>query len=199
MIGIVGDAELDEGNVYECLLESDKLGIRNAWWIVDYNRQSLDKALPEEHFRWATKYPPLAIKQHQHPRIYRDNHTTTTTTTAAVTSAAGSRSLTIVSRCRGIDRLFRSYGYNVITAKYGKQLKAAFKDGPAGKLLKKWVNQTDNNAYSALTFQGGAAFRKRMLKDIKDAEFKEYLAKYNDEELFELITNLGDERRFDAD
>ena len=77
MIGIVGDAELDEGNVYECLLESMKLGIRhahpapriprhppshsgepshgplgrNAWWIVDYNRQSLDKALPEEHFR----------------------------------------------------------------------------------------------------------------------------------------------------
>ena len=28
-----------------------------------------------------------------------------------------------------------------------------FQDGPGGKMLKKWVNQTDNNAYSALTFQ----------------------------------------------
>jgi pyruvate dehydrogenase E1 component len=43
MIALVGDAELDEGNVYESLLESAKLGVRNNWWIVDYNRQSLDK------------------------------------------------------------------------------------------------------------------------------------------------------------
>src|ERR687892_683663 len=38
----LGVAELDEGNVYEALIEAYKHDIRNCWWIVDYNRQSLD-------------------------------------------------------------------------------------------------------------------------------------------------------------
>ena len=42
MIALVGDAELDEGNIFEALLEGWKQGLRNCWWIVDYNRQSLD-------------------------------------------------------------------------------------------------------------------------------------------------------------
>ena len=42
MVALVGDAELDEGNIYEALLEGWKHGLRNFWWIVDYNRQSLD-------------------------------------------------------------------------------------------------------------------------------------------------------------
>jgi pyruvate dehydrogenase E1 component len=42
MIALMGDAELDEGNIYECLIEGYKHNIRNCWWIVDYNRQSLD-------------------------------------------------------------------------------------------------------------------------------------------------------------
>ena len=47
MIAMVGDAELDEGNIYECLLEGWKHGLRNTWWIVDYNRQSLDGVVHE--------------------------------------------------------------------------------------------------------------------------------------------------------
>ena len=47
MIAIVGDAELDEGNVFECLQEAWKHDLRNCWWIVDYNRQSLDGVVPE--------------------------------------------------------------------------------------------------------------------------------------------------------
>ncbi len=42
MIALLGDAELDEGNIYEALLEGAKHDLRNCWWIVDYNRQSLD-------------------------------------------------------------------------------------------------------------------------------------------------------------
>ena len=42
MISIFGDAELDEGNVYEALLEGAKHELENCWWIIDYNRQSLD-------------------------------------------------------------------------------------------------------------------------------------------------------------
>jgi pyruvate dehydrogenase E1 component len=42
MIALLGDAELDEGNIYEALLEGAKHDLRHCWWIVDYNRQSLD-------------------------------------------------------------------------------------------------------------------------------------------------------------
>ena len=45
MIALVGDAELDEGNVYECLQEGWKNDLRNTWWIIDYNRQSLDSVV----------------------------------------------------------------------------------------------------------------------------------------------------------
>ena len=46
MIALVGDAEMDEGNIFEALLEGWKHGVRNTWWIVDYNRQSLDAVDP---------------------------------------------------------------------------------------------------------------------------------------------------------
>jgi len=47
MIALVGDAEMDEGNIFEALLEGWKHGLRNTWWIVDYNRQSLDAVVRE--------------------------------------------------------------------------------------------------------------------------------------------------------
>ncbi len=51
MIALMGDAELDEGNIYECLIEAYKHDIRNCWWIVDYNRQSLDATTADRMFR----------------------------------------------------------------------------------------------------------------------------------------------------
>ncbi|HEX8579606.1 MAG TPA: transketolase [Allosphingosinicella sp.] len=50
-VALMGDAELDEGNIYECLIEAYKHDIRNCWWIVDYNRQSLDHTTAERMFR----------------------------------------------------------------------------------------------------------------------------------------------------
>ncbi len=51
MVALVGDAELDEGNVYECLQEGWKNDLRNTWWIIDYNRQSLDGIVHEGLFQ----------------------------------------------------------------------------------------------------------------------------------------------------
>ncbi len=51
MVALVGDAELDEGNVYECLQEGWKNGLHNTWWIIDYNRQSLDGIVREGLFQ----------------------------------------------------------------------------------------------------------------------------------------------------
>jgi len=49
-VALIGDAELDEGNIYECLIEGYKHDIRNCWWIVDYNRQSLDATSADRMF-----------------------------------------------------------------------------------------------------------------------------------------------------
>src|ERR671934_1451808 len=47
-IAIVGDAELDEGNVWEAIGDETIRGTRlgNVLWIVDLNRQSLDRVIP---------------------------------------------------------------------------------------------------------------------------------------------------------
>ncbi len=50
MIALVGDAELDEGNVFEALLEGWKHDLANCWWIIDYNRQSLDSVVTDALF-----------------------------------------------------------------------------------------------------------------------------------------------------
>jgi pyruvate dehydrogenase E1 component len=47
MVALVGDAELDEGNIFEAMLEGRKQGLRNCWWVIDYNRQSLDAVVRE--------------------------------------------------------------------------------------------------------------------------------------------------------
>ncbi len=51
MVALVGDAELDEGNVYEAMLEGWKYDVRNLWWIIDYNRQSLDGVVSDGLFQ----------------------------------------------------------------------------------------------------------------------------------------------------
>ncbi len=45
-ISLLGDAELDEGNLWEAVLEPHTRGLGNALWIVDLNRQSLDRVVP---------------------------------------------------------------------------------------------------------------------------------------------------------
>ena len=50
LVALMGDAEIDEGNIHEALLEYWKHGLRNCWWIVDYNRQSLDSVVSDKLF-----------------------------------------------------------------------------------------------------------------------------------------------------
>ncbi|MCK6454490.1 MAG: transketolase [Alphaproteobacteria bacterium] len=50
MVALVGDAEFDEGNVFEAMLEGWKHDVRNLWWIIDYNRQSLDNVISDRLF-----------------------------------------------------------------------------------------------------------------------------------------------------
>jgi pyruvate dehydrogenase E1 component len=50
MVALLGDAELDEGNVFESMLEGWKHGVSNLWWVIDYNRQSLDAVVSDRLF-----------------------------------------------------------------------------------------------------------------------------------------------------
>jgi len=45
-IAIIGDAELDEGNIWEGIADPATAGLGSVTWIVDFNRQSLDRVIP---------------------------------------------------------------------------------------------------------------------------------------------------------
>nr|MBA2520795.1 pyruvate dehydrogenase [Chloroflexia bacterium] len=45
-VALVGDAELDEGNIWETVAEEAVREISNSLWIIDLNRQSLDRVVP---------------------------------------------------------------------------------------------------------------------------------------------------------
>ncbi len=59
-IALIGDAELDEGNIWEAVADPATDGLGDVLWIVDVNRQSLDRVVPgvriaqwEQQFRAA--------------------------------------------------------------------------------------------------------------------------------------------------
>jgi pyruvate dehydrogenase E1 component len=67
-ISLLGDAELDEGNIWEALAEPLTRRLGNVLWIVDLNRQSLDRVVPgikahelERHFE-AVGWQVLELK-----------------------------------------------------------------------------------------------------------------------------------------
>ena len=45
-VALLGDAELDEGNIWEAIADPATQGLGNVMWIVDFNRQSLDRVVP---------------------------------------------------------------------------------------------------------------------------------------------------------
>ncbi|MFD2182134.1 transketolase [Rhodoplanes azumiensis] len=142
MIALVGDAEMDEGNIFEALLEGWKQGVRNCWWIIDYNRQSLDAVVREGLWE---QY----------------------------------------------EKLFRAFGWDVVILKYGVLLEEAFRK-PGGDTLRAWIDHCPNQLYSALTFQGGAAWRRRLADDLGDqGPLGAMLDALSDDDLARLMTNLA--------
>jgi pyruvate dehydrogenase E1 component len=142
MISLLGDAELDEGNIYEALIEACKHDIRNTWWIVDYNRQSLDATTQDRMF---TRY----------------------------------------------GEIFEAAGWTVETLKWSKRQREAFAK-PGGEKLREWIETAPNDLFSALTYQGGAAWRERLSADLEGSPDTLALIKgYKDVDLAELMTELG--------
>ena len=137
-VALIGDAELDEGNIYEAIIEGAKHDVRNLWWIIDYNRQSLDATSADRMFE-------------------------------------------------RFDEIFRSCGWRVVELRYGKKLKAALDANPK---LKGWFEQLSNAELSALHYQGGAAWRKRIEAEVGNPAAA-FLKDYDDDTLAALFTDLG--------
>ena len=56
-IALIGDAELDEGNVWEAVADPATAGLGNVMWIVDFNRQSLDRVVPSVRIdQWSVQF-----------------------------------------------------------------------------------------------------------------------------------------------
>ena len=66
---------------------------------------------------------------------------------------------------RRFDDIFETCGWRVLTLKNGKLQKEAFSK-PGGKSLEEWIDNCPNADYAVLTYQGGAAWRTRLLADI---------------------------------
>ncbi|MFZ9926169.1 MAG: transketolase-like TK C-terminal-containing protein [Candidatus Nanopelagicaceae bacterium] len=139
-VAIIGDAELDEGNIWEALADPATDGLGNVMWIVDFNRQSLDRVIPGIRIaQWRAQ--------------------------------------------------FEAAGWHVREIKYGSRLEEAFaKSG--SEPFKKWFDDIPNEQYQSLFGLIPSEARVRFLEGAP-AGAAEFLANYEDQELFEILTDLG--------
>ena len=141
-ISLVGDAELDEGSVWEAIAEPAMAGAKHVLWIVDLNRQSLDRIIPGV-------------------------------------------------RVRSWREMFAANGWDVIDAKYGRQLKAAF-DEPNGELLRICIDELSNEAYQRMLRLPPSDLRQWLPKKSRyPHELGRLLDRWDDGRLHDLFWNLG--------
>ena len=96
----MGDAELDEGSIWETAAEPLLAEVAGCVWVIDLNRQSLDRVIPGV-------------------------------------------------RVAQMREMFRANGWNVIDAKYGRELDALF-DRPGGEILRARLDEMSNEEYQAI-------------------------------------------------
>jgi pyruvate dehydrogenase E1 component len=139
-ISVIGDAELDEGNIWEALADPITTNLGNVMWIVDFNRQSLDRVIPGVRIaQWRAQ--------------------------------------------------FEAAGWHVKEVKYGSKLSKVFEDSNSQK-FKLWFDQIPNEQYQSLFGLTPEAARIRFLEGSPDG-VSQFLDHYSDEELFEILTDLG--------
>ncbi len=141
-ISLVGDAELDEGSIWEAIAEPFMGDLGQVLWIIDLNRQSLDRVIPGIRVR-----------------AWRD--------------------------------MFAANGWNVIDAKYGKRLHAAYAE-PNGELLRVCIDEMPNELYQRLLRLSPRSLREWLPQSSRyPKDMSRFLSRWSDDELQELFHNLG--------
>jgi pyruvate dehydrogenase E1 component len=149
-VALLGDAELDEGAIWEALVDPMVPHLGEVLWIVDLNRQSLDRVVPD--------------------------------------IAAGR-----------IGAMFEAAGWQTVTVKYGRRLRALFeRDG--GEALRDRIDTMPNEEYQSLLRAPADALRerlpdgeqaiKRILSDLSDDEVKLALRDLGGHDLGDLLDAL---------
>ncbi len=139
-VAVIGDAELDEGNIWEAVADPATDGLGNVLWIVDVNRQSLDRVVPGVRIaQW--------------------------------------------------EQQFAGAGWQVVEAKYGHALQAAFAQ-PGGDQLRAWIDAMPNEQYQSLFGLEPAGVRERFL-DGAPPGVGQFCADRSDEDLASLVTDLA--------
>ncbi|MCH8868531.1 MAG: pyruvate dehydrogenase [Chloroflexi bacterium] len=141
-ISLVGDAELDEGSIWEAIAEPSMADMDNVLWVIDLNRQSLDRIIPG-------------------------------------------------IRVRCWREMFGANGWNVIDAKYGKRLQAAFAE-PNGELLRMSIDEMSNDMYQRLLRVSPESLREWLPNTSRyPKDLARFISRWDDLELQDLFRNLG--------
>ena len=141
-VSVLGDAELDEGVIWEAIAEPSMADLKNVLWVVDLNRQSLDRVVPG-------------------------------------------------IRMSAWRKMFEANNWQVIEAKYGKELQRVFAQDK-GELLKDAIDDMPNELYQRLLRVSADVLRDwipRTSKFPKDLE--KFISQWDDKQLQSLIRNLG--------
>jgi pyruvate dehydrogenase E1 component len=149
-VALVGDAELDEGAIWEALVDPLVARLGEVLWIVDLNRQSLDRVVPD--------------------------------------IAAGR-----------VGAMFEAAGWQTITVKYGRRLRALF-ERSGGQALRRRIDAMPNEEYQRLLRSPSAELRERLpgagrgrrevqllLKDLEDRELAAALRDLGGHDLADLL------------
>ena len=139
---LLGDAELDEGVVWEAIADPALTDINNVLWVIDLNRQSLDRIIPG-----------IRVK------VWRE--------------------------------MFNANGWQVVDAKYGKRLQAAFAE-PKGELLRQAIDDMSNDVYQRLLRVDAITLREWLPRTSHHPDdMAKFISRWDDQELQDLIRNLG--------
>jgi len=141
-IALIGDAELDEGAIWEALVDPLVPRLGEVMWVVDLNRQSLDRVVPD--------------------------------------IAAGR-----------IGAMFAAAGWQAITVKYGRTLRALF-ERPDGDALLYRLDSMSNEEYQRMLRAGAHEARDRLLADHTcEVNLKRLLSDLSDAEVALAVRDLG--------
>ncbi len=141
-VALVGDAELDEGAVWEALVDPMIPHLGEVLWVIDVNRQSLDRVVPD-----------IAVGR--------------------------------------IGRMFDAAGWQAITVKYGRRLRALFAQ-PGGDALRDRIDSMSNEEYQRLLRSPAADVRARLAGDGKGRrDIEKVLADLDDAAVAAAAADLG--------
>ena len=130
------------GGRLEAIAEPSMTDVKNVLWVVDLNRQSLDRVIPGD-------------------------------------------------RVQAWRQMFVANGWQVIDAKYGKRLQAAYAE-PNGELLRLAIDEMPNEVYQRLLRVPQATLREWLPRTSRyTEELAKFISRWSDEELQQLIRNLG--------